>query len=176
MSVSAADTHGPRSRFSGGPNHLFRHFPPLHANRRYVKSKEKPSGGRASLTPVSVPPLLGGSLRGSDFTIHEWSDDGQSSAERPIAPLHVHDRDDEAWYVLEGALGFRLGEETVEARAGSGVLVPAGTAHTYWNAGGGPARYLLVLTPRIAALIEALHAPDRGELEALFRRFDSRLL
>jgi mannose-6-phosphate isomerase-like protein (cupin superfamily) len=41
----------------------------------------------------------------------EW----EASAERigplaPVAPLHVHHEDDEAWYVLEGALGFRLAD------------------------------------------------------------------
>ena len=41
-------------------------------------------------------------------------------------PLHVHHEDDEAWYVLEGALRFRLGEETFEVGAGGGVLAPKG--------------------------------------------------
>ena len=28
-----------------------------------------------------------------------------------MAPLHTHDRDDEAFYVLEGTLAFRIGDE-----------------------------------------------------------------
>ena len=125
----------------------------------------------------TAPPLLGSSLRGDDFVLAEWVDHGESSAEWPIAPLHVHDRDDEAWYVLEGTLGFRRGDELVEAPAGAAVLVAAGTPHSFWNAGPGPARYLLVLTPRIAALVAAIH--DRGpddDLDALFHRFDARLV
>jgi uncharacterized cupin superfamily protein len=125
---------------------------------------------------VILPPLLGASLEGVDFTIHEWVDEGESSAERPIAPLHVHHRDDEAWYVLEGKLGFRRGGDVLEAPAGAGVLVPAGVPHTYWNAGESCARYLLVLPPRLAALISALHEPDRGDIGDLFARFGSRLL
>jgi mannose-6-phosphate isomerase-like protein (cupin superfamily) len=125
----------------------------------------------------TAPPLLGELLGGGDFVLAEWVDVGESTAEQPIAPLHVHDRDDEAWYVLEGVLGFRRGAELVEAPAGAAVLVPAGTPHTYWNAGAGPARYLLVMTPRIAALIEALHEPGAHEdVDALFHRFDSRLV
>ncbi len=58
-------------------------------------------------------------LVGASFTVAEWTDDGDSSPERPIAPLHVHERDDEAWYVLEGALGFRRGDATLEAAAGA---------------------------------------------------------
>jgi mannose-6-phosphate isomerase-like protein (cupin superfamily) len=48
---------------------------------------------------------------GSDFVIVEWADEGESDYEW-IAPLHVHHGDDEAWYVLEGVLRFRLGDKT----------------------------------------------------------------
>jgi mannose-6-phosphate isomerase-like protein (cupin superfamily) len=85
--------------------------------------------------------------------------------------------DDEAWYVLEGTLGFVRGDERLVAAAGSAVLVPRGLAHTFWNAGGDRARYVIVMTPRIAALVEAIHEPDaRADLPGLFRRFDSELL
>jgi mannose-6-phosphate isomerase-like protein (cupin superfamily) len=126
---------------------------------------------------TTAPPLVGETLGGGDFVLAEWVDDGGTSAERPIAPLHVHDRDDEAWYVLEGVLGFRRGDELLEAPAGAAVLVTAGTPHSYWNAGAVRARYLLVMTPRIAALIAALHEPGaHDDLDALFHRFDSRLV
>ena len=42
------------------------------------------------------------------FVIAQWTDPGGSP--EPIAPLHVHLEDDEAWYVLEGTLGFRVGD------------------------------------------------------------------
>jgi hypothetical protein len=38
-------------------------------------------------------------------SVEEWRDQGETSRERPIAPLHLHRSEDEAWYVLEGALG-----------------------------------------------------------------------
>jgi mannose-6-phosphate isomerase-like protein (cupin superfamily) len=89
----------------------------------------------------------------------------------------VHHGDDEAWYVLEGALGLSRGEERLEVRAGAGALVPRGSAHTFWNLAGERTRYLIVMTPRIAALIEALHEPGApADLRGLFRRFDSELL
>ncbi len=126
---------------------------------------------------MTVPPLLGTSIDGSDFVLAEWVDDDASSAERPIAPLHVHYSDDEAWYVLEGSLGFIRADERLVAPSGAAVLVRAGQAHTFWNAGGGRCRYLIVLTPRIAALIEALHDPAGfDDLAALFARFDSEVL
>jgi mannose-6-phosphate isomerase-like protein (cupin superfamily) len=122
-----------------------------------------------------IPPLLGSSLAGADFTIAEWIDEGESSAERPVAPRHVHYADDEAWYVLEGTLGFSRGHEQLEAPAGSAVLVPRGVVHTYWNAGPGRCRYLIVLTPRLAELIEGLHDPD-VDVPALFDRYQSALV
>lgn len=114
-------------------------------------------------------------LRGSGFVLAEWRDGGETSAERPVAPLHVHDEDDEAWYVLEGRLGFRLGDEVVEVGEGEAVLARAGVAHTYWNAGDRPARYLIVMTPRIAALIDELHRPGANPRE-VFARHRSTLL
>ncbi len=123
-----------------------------------------------------IPPLLGSKLEGADFVLAEWVDDGASSEQMPIAPLHRHFADDEAWYVLEGTLGFVRGDERLEAPAGSAVLVPRGVAHTFWNAGDRAARYLIVLMPRIAELIEAIHRPGAGDLAALFRRYDSELL
>ena len=92
-----------------------------------------------------------------------------------IAPLHVHHADDEAWYVLEGELGFRLGDEEVVAGAGFAVMASRGTPHTFWNAGDVEARYLLVMTPRIAHLIEAIHAPG-ADIPAVFAAHDSELL
>ena len=111
----------------------------------------------------------------SEFVVVEWADEGVTSRERPIAPLHVHHADDECWYVLEGALGFRVGDEDLEARAGDAVFVPRGTPHAYWNAHAGPTRYLLVMPRRIADLIEALHAGP-GDYAAIFREHESELM
>jgi mannose-6-phosphate isomerase-like protein (cupin superfamily) len=142
-----------------------------------MSSRNRDVRRRCSTPRIEAPALLGQTLAGSDFVIAEWSDDGESSAGSPIAPLHLHHGDDEAWYVLEGTLGFVRGDDQIEAAAGAAVLVPRGVAHTYWNAGTGRARYLLVMTPRLAALIAALHEPGAaGDLPRLFRRFDSELV
>jgi mannose-6-phosphate isomerase-like protein (cupin superfamily) len=111
--------------------------------------------------------------------VDEWRDDGGTSRDRPIAPLHLHRAEDEAWYVLEGALGFRVGDGEVEADAGQAVIVPAGTPHSYWNATDGLTRYVIVMEPRTAALVAAIHAMDpfdRSRLPALFEEHDSELL
>jgi mannose-6-phosphate isomerase-like protein (cupin superfamily) len=107
-----------------------------------------------------------------DFVIVQWT---AEVGDHWIAPLHVHHRDDEAWYVLRGTLGFRLGDEEVQAGPGSAVLARRGTPHTYRNAGREEAEYLLVMTPRIAALVEAIHQPD-ADVPALFAAHASELL
>jgi quercetin dioxygenase-like cupin family protein len=104
-------------------------------------------------------------------------DDG-SRAPRGGIPLHRHRTEDEAWYVLEGTLRFRYGDREFDATAGSGVLLPKGTPHTFWNPGPGPARYLLIVRPKTAALLEALH-PGSGPLRdvrAVYDRFEVDLL
>ena len=108
--------------------------------------------------------------------VAEWADAGETSRDRPIAPLHLHRSEDEAWYVLEGRLGFRVGDEEIEAEEGSAVVVKAGTPHSYWNAISEPTRYLLVMTPRIHALIEALHSGERTDWARIFEEHDSELL
>src|ERR1700747_3292397 len=51
------------------------------------------------------------------FVIADWTDPGTHPG-RPIAGLHLHRSDDEAWMVLDGRLGFRLEEERREGPAG----------------------------------------------------------
>jgi mannose-6-phosphate isomerase-like protein (cupin superfamily) len=122
-------------------------------------------------------PLAGSALRSAGLVLVEWRDPGGGhDPPRYIAPLHVHHSDDEAWYVLEGTLRFRLGEDEVEAPAGGAALAPRGTPHTYWNPRPEPARYLLAMTPRIHALIEAIHAPGAGDMAEVFRAHDSTLI
>jgi quercetin dioxygenase-like cupin family protein len=62
-------------------------------------------------------------------------------------PLHAHADEDEAWYVLDGALRFRLGAELADAPAGTFVWVPRGTPHCFTNPGDRPTRILVVFTP-----------------------------
>lgn len=116
----------------------------------------------------------------SSFVIAEWRDPGAPPGPpRWIAPLHLHHNDDEAWYVLEGRLCVKSGDETVEAGAGAAILVPRGTPHTYWNPDTAPLRYLLIMPPRIHQLIEAIHAAaDRSPdaMRTLFQHYDSELL
>jgi quercetin dioxygenase-like cupin family protein len=46
-------------------------------------------------------------------------------------PLHVHAREDEVWFVIEGEVTFQRGPERIEARAGDAVVLPRGVVHGF---------------------------------------------
>ena len=123
---------------------------------------------------MRAEPLAGSALgtAGDDFVLVQWT---AEVGNHWIAPLHIHLDDDEAWYVLRGTLGFRLGGDEFEVGPGAAVLARRGTPHTYRNAGSTEAEYLLVMPPRIAALIEAIHQPN-ADVPALFATHASQLI
>ena len=63
------------------------------------------------------------------------------------APPHTHANADEYSFVIEGALGVLMGEETFRAAAGAYVLKLRGVPHTFWNPGPEPARVLEIISP-----------------------------
>jgi Cupin domain len=71
---------------------------------------------------------------------------------------------------------FPVGDEQREVGAGESILVERGTPHSFWNAVPEPTRYLLVMTPRIHQLVNALHAGDRDDFDVIFEEYDSELL
>jgi quercetin dioxygenase-like cupin family protein len=62
-------------------------------------------------------------------------------------PPHIHTREDETFYLLEGQLEFLLGEETIVAGPGDFVNVPRGTVHRFQNTGTETARLVLTFAP-----------------------------
>jgi mannose-6-phosphate isomerase-like protein (cupin superfamily) len=61
-------------------------------------------------------------------------------------PLHVHDHEDECFYVLDGELSVRCGDDILHAPAGSFVFLPRGRPHRFW-ATDQSARLLLITVP-----------------------------
>lgn len=62
-------------------------------------------------------------------------------------PPHIHHREDEAFYVLEGDYDFLIGGKTLRVGADSLLYVPKGTLHAHRAIGGGEGRMLLTQTP-----------------------------
>ena len=80
------------------------------------------TGGEFSLTSATMPP-------GGD------------------GGLHVHTREDEAVYLLDGSLDVTIAEETFTLKAGQAYFAPRNIPHRLRNTGDIPARALLINTP-----------------------------
>lgn len=62
------------------------------------------------------------------------------------APLHVHHREDEAFWILEGDVTIEVGDTTIECHAGDYAFGPRGIPHRY-TVGDAGCRMLFILTP-----------------------------
>jgi quercetin dioxygenase-like cupin family protein len=74
-------------------------------------------------------------------------------------PLHVHEREDEAFYVIEGSLSVRMGDEEFEAPAGSFAFQPRGIPHTFRSSSEGARVLLLVVPSGFEGFFHALSRP-----------------
>jgi quercetin dioxygenase-like cupin family protein len=75
------------------------------------------------------------------------------------APLHVHHREDEAFWILEGDATFVVGDLTIEAHAGDYLFGPRGIPHRY-SVGANGCRMLFITTPGgFEELVKAMSVP-----------------
>ena len=93
------------------------------AGGRYtIKASGEDTGGAYALIEMLLPPQRG-----------------------PMP--HLHEREEESFYILEGSLRFQVGDETLTAEAGTFVKAPRGVRHAFKNVGETPARVLLLVAP-----------------------------
>jgi quercetin dioxygenase-like cupin family protein len=62
-------------------------------------------------------------------------------------PPHVHTREDEFWYVLDGTFEIRIGDRVHELGTGGFAYAPRGTVHNFRNTAATPSRVLVGFTP-----------------------------
>jgi quercetin dioxygenase-like cupin family protein len=60
---------------------------------------------------------------------------------------HTHKTEDEMFYVLEGSITFRCGEDTFDLEKGSFIFLPAGIEHGYTIQAEAPVRLIVVTSP-----------------------------
>jgi mannose-6-phosphate isomerase-like protein (cupin superfamily) len=131
-------------------------------------------GAEGFLGSIGVRFMIDGHQAGERFSLVEHPMSPRALA----APLHLHTREDEHSFVLEGRMGAMLGDDVVEAGPGDLVFKPRNQWHTFWNAGDEPCRILEIIAPagferffrELSDLGGALNA-DPDELTALGARY-----
>src|SRR5829696_1317204 len=102
-----------------------------------IKATAEQTGGRYSVVEILAP-------------------DGYGSV------LHVHHREDEGFYILEGEMTFYVGERTIKAHPGSYLFGPKDVPHAF-SVDSGPARLLFVFSPAsLEGLIREMGEPARS--------------
>ncbi|WP_143960212.1 cupin domain-containing protein [Litoribacter populi] len=96
-------------------------------------------------------------------------------------PWHVHQREDEGFYVLEGELTVFVGDKTYKAKAGDYLLAPKGIPHTYTVDSPGYARVMLICSPagfeeavrQMSTPAESLEPPKNEDMEIDYDKISS---
>jgi mannose-6-phosphate isomerase-like protein (cupin superfamily) len=102
-----------------------------------IKVTKEQTGGRYTLVEILAP-------------------DGYGSV------LHVHHREDEGFWILEGELTFYVGDQTIKAQPGSFLFGPKDVPHAF-TVDSGPARLLFILSPAgMEGLIREMGEPARS--------------
>lgn len=119
----------------------------------WFKATATDTGGRFSFMERTLPP--GGSM----------------------PPPHRHQGNDEAYFVLNGTVEFRVSGEVFQGISGTFVLVRAGEVHTFGNTSGEDARLLVLHSPgldqyfkELELLWASIDPPDYDAQIALMRR------
>jgi mannose-6-phosphate isomerase-like protein (cupin superfamily) len=74
--------------------------------------------------------LLNFKALGSETEGRLWALEGLADHHMSV-PLHVHSREDELWYILEGEIRFTIADETVIGTPGTVAYIPKGVPHTF---------------------------------------------
>ena len=90
--------------------------------------------------------------------------------------LHLHNAQDEWFYVMEGEVRFQVGNERLALRSGESVLAPRRIPHTF-SAAGAPAHMLIAFTPAGKMeqyFLDAVAHPELAATAEFTNRYDMR--
>ena len=134
-------------------------------------------GKTLSLRSAEIAYKAGGERPGGGPTVLEWTAaPGFSTGD------HVHSKIEEIFYVVEGEVQIRAGDQLLDTRAGDFVLVPPGVAHGIGNSSGSPAKALILISPagvhetyfeELAEILAKPGAPDVQAITELRLRYDT---
>jgi len=96
-------------------------------------------------------------------------------------PRHIHSREDEIFYILEGSYELHVGDERRTLAAGASAVLPRGIPHGFRNVASIPGRLLCVITPggleeHFLAVAKSSPPPAPSQLAELARPFGLTLL
>jgi mannose-6-phosphate isomerase-like protein (cupin superfamily) len=140
-----------------------------------------PGGGQVfDALGVSLTVKTGGAGSGGLWFVLEYTAPPRFSG----PPPHYHKVMTEIFYVLEGALTLRVGDQTLEVGPGGYAYVPPGTVHGFSNPTDAPARFLGIASPALLeqyldAMLELVKdAPewppkDMSQVVALMAKYDT---
>lgn len=146
----------------------------IHSPFHYVAAGK---GRRLQVLADQVHLLATGKETGGTFAISE-------TIVTPLTgpPPHVHHREDETFYVLEGEFDFRVGDEVIHAYPGDCLYAPRDIPHSFVNTTQTPGRLLVTITPAgFEGFFEEVdrmsgEAPDMGALMALAAKYGLEFL
>ena len=124
-----------------------------------VKISSRDSGGAYAVMEASTPPNSG-------------------------PPLHLHHREDEWWYILEGNFLFEIDGEHIQAGPGDTVFAPRGSRHTFQNTGTTAGRTLVTVVPggldlffeEVSAAVPPHTPPDPAVILPIFHKYGLEFL
>jgi len=97
----------------------------------------------------------------------------QTIAPKSGPPTHIHQTEDEFFYVVKGEFKLKLGDRIVSAPAHSVMFVPRGAAHTFQNVGTEPGVILVGVTPGgFEKMFEERQGMDAETLRALVKKYN----
>lgn len=100
-------------------------------------------GETFSIGTVTVRLLATGQNTGDRSSVEEFTVPGGFDG----PPVHMHEKTDHGWYVLEGLATFVVEDRTMDVVKGGFVFIPAGTAHSFANHSTRPMKLLEFTTP-----------------------------
>jgi len=134
---------------------------------KFLKRDATASGPMRQVGGETGRLLVGGEETNGGFALSE-------SVSQPGSgpPLHVHHREDEHFYVVEGEAKFSVGGKIILASAGDYLFGPRDVPHTFVNSGQKPLRMLVVTRP---AGFEKFFA-EAGDALVAAGKFDTAVL
>ncbi|MDP9038472.1 MAG: cupin domain-containing protein [Acidobacteriota bacterium] len=94
-------------------------------------------------------------------------------------PLHLHVKQEEWFYVMEGEVHFQIGGKQEKLGPGDSILGPRGVPHTFMLAGAKPGRLLIAFSPagKMEEFFRATAIPNPPVQDAdFFRRYGMELV